>query len=299
MKSFIYIMGVALLLVFCSCEKQGEQEQGTQGTEQGQVEKPEPESPEEPPLVENWDLIEITRAEVGNSNYEELLYLASLAGLVNRSSPEIFLHSGQAYVKWMTEMKASGYTFTKKSLSEITSLFLNRAKGYVLVDDKLEKTYIAASLAGVLDAVILTTDLASKAPYNSLQKLADVRDKDEAWLADYIKQHSSQFNLNAIVNNASFPWTMVDFAIANRYPWCSNAKSDGAVLQKLYYMLKPNSPHYGWGVPYNLERMDVRFGCEHNGVYTVPGINTMSLSILSSKQLKPYDRPASPVEFPT
>ena len=27
MKSFIYIMGVALLLVFCSCEKQGEQEQ--------------------------------------------------------------------------------------------------------------------------------------------------------------------------------------------------------------------------------------------------------------------------------
>ncbi len=37
MKSFIYIMGVALLLVFCSCEKQGEQEQGTQGTEQGQV----------------------------------------------------------------------------------------------------------------------------------------------------------------------------------------------------------------------------------------------------------------------
>ena len=29
MKSFIYIMGVALLLVFCSCEKQGEQEQGT------------------------------------------------------------------------------------------------------------------------------------------------------------------------------------------------------------------------------------------------------------------------------
>ena len=225
MKSFIYIMGVALLLVFCSCEKQGEQEQGTQRTEQGQGEKPEPESPEEPPLVENWDLIEITRAEVGNSNYEELLYLASLAGLVNRSSPEIFLHSGQAYVKWMTEMKASGYTFTKKSLSEITSLFLNRAKGYVLVDDKLEKTYIAASLAGVLDAVILTTDLASKAPYNSLQKLADVRDKDEAWLADYIKQHSSQFNLNAIVNNASFPWTMVDFAIANRYPWCSNAKS--------------------------------------------------------------------------
>ena len=213
MKSFIYIMGVALSVVFCSCEKQGEQEQGT---EQGQGEKPEPESPEEPPLVENWDLIEITRAEVGNSNYEELLYLASLAGLVNRSSPEIFLHSGQAYAKWMTEMKASGYTFTKKRLSEITSLFLNRAKGYVLVDDKLEKTYIAASLAGVLDAVILTAALASKAPYNSLQKLADVRDKDEAWLADYIKQHSSQFNLNAIVNNASFPWTMVDFAIANR-----------------------------------------------------------------------------------
>ena len=53
MKSFIYIMGVALLLVFCSCEKQGEQEQGTQRTEQGQGEKPEPESPEEPPLVEN------------------------------------------------------------------------------------------------------------------------------------------------------------------------------------------------------------------------------------------------------
>ena len=50
MKSFIYIMGVALLLVFCSCEKQGEQEQGTQRTEQGQGEKPEPESPEEPPF---------------------------------------------------------------------------------------------------------------------------------------------------------------------------------------------------------------------------------------------------------
>ena len=32
MKSFIYIMGDALLLVFCSCEKQGEQEQGTQRT---------------------------------------------------------------------------------------------------------------------------------------------------------------------------------------------------------------------------------------------------------------------------
>ena len=35
MKSFIYIMGVALLLVFCSCEKQGEQEQGTQRTRAG------------------------------------------------------------------------------------------------------------------------------------------------------------------------------------------------------------------------------------------------------------------------
>ena len=30
MKSFIYIMGVALSVVFCSCEKQGEQ-----GTEAG------------------------------------------------------------------------------------------------------------------------------------------------------------------------------------------------------------------------------------------------------------------------
>lgn len=128
-EKFYLYHGSCPIASFLLLRKQGEQEQGTQGTEQGQVEKPEPESPEEPPLVENWDLIEITRAEVGNSNYEELLYLASLAGLVNRSSPEIFLHSGQAYVKWMTEMKASGYTFTKKSLSEITSLFLNRAKG--------------------------------------------------------------------------------------------------------------------------------------------------------------------------
>lgn len=60
-------MGLTLLAVFCSCEKQGEQGQETeQGKEQGQGEKPEPELPEEPPLVENWDLIEITRAEVGN-----------------------------------------------------------------------------------------------------------------------------------------------------------------------------------------------------------------------------------------
>ena len=46
MKSFIYIMGIVLLAVFCSCEKQGEQDQGTeQGKEQGQGEKPEPNHP--------------------------------------------------------------------------------------------------------------------------------------------------------------------------------------------------------------------------------------------------------------
>lgn len=248
---------------------------------------------------ENWDLVEITRAEVGNNNYEELLYLASLAGIVNRERPAIFLHSGQIYTKWMAEMKASGYTFTKKSLSEITSLFLKKARGYVLVDEQFEKTYIAASLAGVLDAVILTPALAAKAPYNTLPQLADARDKDEAWLADYIERNASRFDLTAIVNNSAFPWTMVDFAVANRYPWCSNAKSDGTALQRLYYLLRPNSPHYGWGVPYNLERMDVRFGCEHNGIYTVPGVNTMSLSVLAAKQLKPLGRQAVVPEVPT
>lgn len=253
---------------------------------------------EEDTPSENWDLIEITRAEIGNGNYAELLYLASLAGIVNRERPTIFLHSGQIYAKWMDEMRASGYTFSKRSLAQITERFLNKARGYVLVDDAFEKTYIAASLAGVLDAVILTGGLASTAPFDTLPQLADVRDKDESWLADYVERNAGLFDLNAIVNNDAFPWTMVDFAVANRYPWCSNAASDGAALERLYYLVNPNSPHYGWGVPYGSERLDVRFGCEHNGIYTVPGVNTMSLSVFSSKQVKPCDRPAAASELP-
>lgn len=232
-----------------------------------------------------WELAEITRADIGYNNNEELVYLASLQGIVNRNRPEIFLHSGDIYTKWIEEMKQAGYTFKRRTLKEITALYLNRAKGYILVDDELKNTYIAASLAGIYDAVILTEKLAAFTPYNKLPMLADVRDKDEAWLADFIEQNASSFNLTAIVNYDAFPFTMIDYAIANKYPCCNNQKSDGVALQKLYSLIDPNSPHYGFSVPYDDERRDVIFGCETNGIYTVPGINTMSMSVLSSIQL--------------
>lgn len=231
----------------------------------------------------------ITRGEIGQNNTSSLVFISSLLGLVNRDQPLLFMHSGGFYSQYIEEIEALGYEFTPVTVDDINHKFLGFAKGYVLVDDDFKNTYIAATLAGAHDLVILTSALAEKAPYKTLTLRFDVRDTNvynEKWLVDYIQTVPHLFNLTAIVNTQNFPFTMIDFAIANKYLMCSNTPSDGVQLARLYNMLKPNSARYGWGVPMQDEREHVQFAAKNNGLYTVPGLNTFGLSLFSSKEFK-------------
>lgn len=93
MKSFIYIMGIALLAVFCSCEKQGEQDQGTeQGKEQGQGEKSEPESPEDDDLIVTPGIREQLRVNYANDDPRQYLVVFT-TGLSRKCPVYLWAHT--------------------------------------------------------------------------------------------------------------------------------------------------------------------------------------------------------------
>jgi hypothetical protein len=209
---------------------------------------------------------------------EELVYIASLQGLVAKKDAKIFIEYRENSF-WYEPYEKLGYKFVSCNIDEMTKIFLSRAKGYVLCD--MESITVAATLAGPMNAVVVPEVLLTKYTYfDKMKQLYDVRGKDEEWLLEYVKANLSKFNLDAIVqNNPDVPFTMIDYAIANNHI-CAVGRDKPDLVRAFYSLIKPNNPRIGWGTPYKHELQDVGLAAEY-GLYTLPGANTVNMSFFS------------------
>ncbi len=127
------------------------------------------------------------------SDFSDRLAIASLQGLVARSSSEqIFLRSGayDFYVPYIeseygcrVEEALNGEELT---LRTATAYFKDVLKGYILCadDDTDPSVNVAISLAGVLDCIIATPSTKDMLEELGLTCVLDVTDKNDQWLRD-------------------------------------------------------------------------------------------------------------------
>jgi len=116
-------------------------------------------------------------------SYDETIAAASLQGIINRESPELFIVSDK-YKRpqyWLDIMAKDGRWLDGReqkklgSLDEIVALAGSRVKGAVIWDPKVPATInVATTIAGVEDAVILSPEYAEK--YLEKWKLPVIKD---------------------------------------------------------------------------------------------------------------------------
>ena len=114
--------------------------------------------------VDNMDAIQIA-----SKNENEKSMLASLAGIVNRTQPRIYLYNDtDATEKWADNMGLT-YTLTKDE-EAIIEKYKDEIKGLVVWDTKERHTLnLATTYAGIYDCMVVTAKQAEKysaAPYN-------------------------------------------------------------------------------------------------------------------------------------
>jgi hypothetical protein len=214
-----------------------------------------------------------------NHNTGELVTVRAIQGLVNREVPSIFILVDRGAVHdqdWLNVLnKSYKATLVDKpdSTRRINDLgwyiqnFRSHFAGYVLFDAQSSRqggpsADVALSLAGVLDAVPIDrndTSLVQAAKNAGLGQLADVSNRDYAWLK------SSQYWSKLSRDGAYFiqPAGLreaADYAVARRMPvFWDDVRSDPQ-MRTMAMMLSDQHPGgtvFGWGYTDAQYREDV------------------------------------------
>lgn len=216
-----------------------------------------------------------------NRSKIEQATLASLQGLLNRGKDKFFLEIPSNRF-WEEEYRQIGYQVRRTDFESLLKTHRDEVKGYVLCDD--DNIPVAATVAGVLDAVVVAEPVRKKFALGDLPLLFDVRGKDEMWLLEYVKQNIGKYDLDGILQPASkSPSAEIDYAIQQK-KICFCGDGNEALVRGFYSLIEPNTPRVGWGSPYGKELQDVSLGAEY-GLYTLPSGLTHNMSLLSRKDI--------------
>lgn len=126
----------------------------------------------------------------------ERVLIASLQGVVAQTSPEIYMGSGS---KWIVEL-ATMYPeldIVYLGTQALLDRYAEQLDGYILYDADTRNA--ANSLAGVLNAVIVDPATEHFAQNAGLNRLLDVRDRDNGWVWH---QYGHLFNRDYLFHNA-------------------------------------------------------------------------------------------------
>lgn len=161
------------------------------------------------------------------SSFSDKLTLSTLQGLVANLSEEQIMIAGGAYNNYRTYLKRTwGCTYQSKvdgkeiTLENLLAHYKDLLSGYILAsaDTASDSGNVAISLAGVLNAVVITPDNQKLCEDLGLTCLLDASDKNDAWL------RSSEY------------WALLNRTIAFEQPLSMAPKLvDYAVMSKSYF----------------------------------------------------------------
>ena len=180
----------------------------------------------------------------------DLLTLVSAQGvLAKTSSDRVLIQYDNTHKLYTNAIKSVyGETTTVSSGSTLWLFLKNHAsnfKGYILTDLGDESINVATSLAGIMDALIVTTDNKESAAMIGLSELIDVTDKDDSWLRK--SEYFAQLNKDvAVMVNSENPNVLRDYAIfCGAYAFPDTDTSSLFLMNRLNY-LNDNFVILGW-----------------------------------------------------
>jgi hypothetical protein len=227
-------------------------------------------------------LISLSDSALGSS--EQQIMMATLQGLVARSSAEQLYIDTTAYARWRLHLAGSfGIpSSTQTDPWAVLTHFRDRVSGYVLYDyANTNSRNAATSLCGPLNGIAVDLTLESSVRARGITNLlADVRAQDEAAVR---AGYPDLFNRTlAVEQPESFRTHLRDYAVmANAFTFADgNTPFRAAVLADL----DPDAALLGWGT--GSENTFIGAASDA-GVFTVPADFARNLSILSSVRTPP------------
>jgi hypothetical protein len=185
---------------------------------------------------------------VSSLNASDKLLMTTLQGLVARNKPEIWLRRSETNM-WLDELK-SNHGVTEVSLPGVDAFldqFRSHINGYVLCDIGEASQNVAASLAGLWNAVAATPVNENRMTSRNISNLADVRGRDDAWLNS---NYGTQFNKNVLfeqaLGNPDLCSFLYDLATYRQGQIIYQGVPASSLRRTIAGSLNDHSPVYGW-----------------------------------------------------
>lgn len=221
------------------------------------------------------------------SSFSEKLTLASLQGLAAASSEEqIIITTGtlEKYRSILTEKYGAKFVDhldgEKITTANIISHYAGNISGYIICEDSpdSDSVNVAISLAGLLNAVIVTEGQEKDVTDAGLTCLLDVRGKDDAWLrqSEYFDQLSKDI---AFEQPASMAPKLVDYAVLNHAYFSFYSGHDSNAHMEKYDFLNDNA--YVFGYNNTLGEYDTVASFSKINICMVPADHAINLATLS------------------
>lgn len=170
----------------------------------------------------------------------DLLTLVSLQGIMARSGSERILVQYDKSTSLFLDTVKAQYPDCKTGYAHSVWAFLkkdsSRVSGYILTDLHDDSVNVATSIAGFLNAVIVTKDNESEAVKIGLSCLLDVSDKDDAWLRQ--SEYFSKLDKNvAFMHNPDNVEHLRDYAIfCGAYMFTDQIATQEEIIQKVDFL---------------------------------------------------------------
>jgi GxGYxYP putative glycoside hydrolase C-terminal domain/GxGYxYP_N 1st domain/GxGYxYP_N second domain/GxGYxYP third domain len=193
-------------------------------------------------------------------NYEMLIFLTSLQGVVNKTEPRIYMiHTSEVDPFWLNEMEED-YGVTSETVADpwaLLDLFIEEISGLIVYDpDLLASTDLAGTMAGLNSAVVVAPSLLAQAQAHGLDILEDMdlrgrfahRVEMFTWAMENVWPLANQdiiCFLNPVV------YTSRDYLIANNILTLMldmHIPEERALLEDVLAQTPANIPIIGWAI---------------------------------------------------
>lgn len=221
------------------------------------------------------------------SDFSDKLSLASLEGLVaGKSDEQILISTGTLALYRTVLLKEYGVKIQTRvdkvacNTWNLVNHYQSILSGYILCDNApdQESVAVAVSLAGQLNAIVVTADHESKAKEAGLSCVLDVRGKDDGWLRK--SEYFSKLNQKiAFEQPSSMAPKLVDYAVLSGSYFSFYNGHNSAEHAAKYDFLQDNAVVFGYNN--TLGEFDTVNSFSGKNICMIPSDHAYNLSTLS------------------
>ena len=313
MKSFIKIVSFLLVLVTgaaqvaCSKSDDTTTEATTATTTTAKQEE------ENPPVEYNFDsavpkaaIQATTLYQIGEpSSFSDKLAVSTLQGLVANLSEEQIMISGGAYGNYRTYLKRTwGCTYQSKvdgsaiTLESLMAHYKDLLSGYILAsaDSASDSGNVAISLAGLLNAVVVTPENQKICDDLGMTCILDATDKDDAWLR--ASEYWSSLNQEiAFEQPLSMAPKLVDYAVMSKSYFSFYNGHNSTEHRNKYKFLSDGGIVFGYNN--TLGEYDTVASFSAENIQMIPSDHAYNLSTLSGFKTAVLEQKTADVSIET